>query len=72
VKTGIRGESMYKTLCGTYPPVPNTSKVLPNMVAGNGVSFTPFGYQKFVYIEDYCLCIILCKNLLNFLNEYPN
>jgi hypothetical protein len=36
----------------TYPPVPNKSKVLPDVVAGNGVSFTPFGYQKFVYIED--------------------
>jgi hypothetical protein len=34
----------------TYPPVPNKTKVVPNMVAGNGVSFTPFGYQKFVYI----------------------
>jgi hypothetical protein len=62
---------MYKTLC-TYPPVPNKTKVVPNMVAGNGVRFTPFGYQKFVYTEDYWLCIILCKNLLNFLNEYPN
>ncbi len=30
----------------TYPPVPNKSKVLPDVVAGNGVRFYAFRVSK--------------------------